>query len=1023
MLKMHRLSSNVEGSALARGTLLLIAIAVLPLKAAAPVDVSRERARVLKGANQYLKEAPVTITASRAARSAGGPHDYFSEGDYWWPDPKNPDGPYIQRDGESNPANFDDHRKAMRRLSVQVPALVAAWTLTHDGRYSQHAAKHLRAWFVTPATRMNPNLRYSQAIHGVTTGRSIGIIDTIHLVEVARAVERLDGAPGWTPEDARAVRGWFAEYLDWLTTDRFGIQERDATNNHGTCWVMQAAAFAHLTGNTAVQQFTRDRFKTVLIPNHMAADGSFPRELGRTKPYGYSLFNLDAMATIAEILSTPEDNLWMFELPDGRGMKRAMEFMVPFIRNKKGWPKPPDVMYDEAWPMRQPSLLFAGLALNRPDYLQLWSTLPADSDVDEVVRNFFIRQPLLWVEVPSRESRVPSPQSRVANAVAIKSPGGQLEMDVWIDAASALRYSVALEGNAVIEPSAAGIVVDGVNLGDGAQRIGVKRSTTNREYPARGVHSVAHDRSNDARIELRHRKSGTPFALQVRVFDDGVAFRYVVPGTGARTPDEATLFHVPDGSTTWSHDLHGHYEGLYVKRAIAEVPSGDWAAPPLTFKLPGNTGYASITEAGLRGYAGMALQADGRGTYHARLAHDHPVSYPYALRYPPEAVQRLANAARISGPIETPWRVVLAGRDLNVLVNADVIHNVSRPPDPALFPQGQATSWIRPGRAVWRYLDGGDNTYEGLKQFTEMAAELGFEHHVVEGLWRQWTPAQLKAFVDHATARHVGIWLWKHSRELHQPAARRAFFTMCRDIGVTGVKIDFLDHEAKEVIDYYEAILRDAAEFHLMVDFHGANKPTGGDRTWPNELTREGIYGFEHKNPGPWGPHDATVPFTRDLAGPADFTPVVFGDRRKETSWAHQIATAVIFTSPLLVYGGHPRSLLDNPAVDMIKSIPSVWDETVVLPESEIGEVAALARRHGKDWFVGVVNGAGPRTLSIAPTFLGTGRYTSLVVRDDPDNPAAVRVERGDRHAPAPLTIALREGGGFVARFTPEAGS
>jgi alpha-glucosidase len=165
------------------------------------------------------------------------------------------------------------------------------------------------------------------------------------------------------------------------------------------------------------------------------------------------------------------------------------------------------------------------------------------------------------------------------------------------------------------------------------------------------------------------------------------------------------------------------------------------------------------------------------------------------------------------------------------------------------------------------------------------------------------------------------------------------------------------------------------------------------------------------------------VPFTRDLAGPADFTPVVFGDRRKETSWAHQIATAVIFTSPLLVYGGHPRSLLDNPAVDMIKSIPSVWDETVVLPESEIGEVAALARRHGKDWFVGVVNGAGPRTLSIAPTFLGTGRYTSLVVRDDPDNPAAVRVERGDRHAPAPLTIALREGGGFVARFTPEAGS
>ncbi len=371
---------------------------VLLIAAAPRIDIARERTRVVTAANAYLKEPPVTITASRAARSAGGPHDYFSEGDYWWPDPKNPDGPYIQRDGQSNPANFDEHRKAMRRLSVQMPALTAAWLVTKDGRYSRQAARHLRAWFIDPATRMNPNLRYSQAIHGIATGRSIGIIDTIHLVEVARAVERLDGAPGWTADDAKAVRAWFADYLTWLTTDGFGIQERDATNNHGTCWVMQAGAFAHLTGNTEVQQYCRTRFKTVLVPNHMAADGSFPRELGRTKPYGYSLFNLDAMATIAEILSTPDDNLWTFELPDGRGMRRAMAFMVPFIADKSTWPKPPDVMYYDAWPMRHPSLFFAARALNRPEYLDLWSKLPADSEVDEVIRNFFIRQPLLWVD-------------------------------------------------------------------------------------------------------------------------------------------------------------------------------------------------------------------------------------------------------------------------------------------------------------------------------------------------------------------------------------------------------------------------------------------------------------------------------------------------------------------------------------------------------------------------------------------------------------------------------------------------
>lgn len=172
----------------------------------------------------------------------------------------------------------------MRRLSVQVPALVAAWVATHDARYAHHAEAHLRAWFITPATRMNPNLRYSQAIHGISTGRSIGIIDTLHLVEVARAIERLQGAPGWTRADAEGVRRWFAEYLAWLTTDPFGIQERDAANNHGTCWVLQAAAFAHLTGNRPVLADCRTRFKTILVPGHLAADGSFPREIARTKP-------------------------------------------------------------------------------------------------------------------------------------------------------------------------------------------------------------------------------------------------------------------------------------------------------------------------------------------------------------------------------------------------------------------------------------------------------------------------------------------------------------------------------------------------------------------------------------------------------------------------------------------------------------------------------------------------------------------------------------------------------------------
>lgn len=356
-----------------------------------------DRHRIIQAANEYLTQEPVTITASQSPRSAGGPHDFFSEGDYWWPDPKNPSGPYIQRDGMSNPDNFVAHRRALMRFSVQVPALAAAFLITKDQRYAQRARLHLRAWFIDETTRMNPNLQYAQAIHGITTGRGIGIIDTIHLVEIARAIEVLNRANALPPNDVQGIKQWFTEYLNWMTTSKNGIEERNAKNNHGTCWLMQVAAFAHLTGDQKLLDYCRERFKTVIVPNQIAANGSFPEELRRTKPYGYSLFNLEAMATVCQILSTSANNLFNFETEDGRGFRGAMEYMEPFIRSKKSWPLKPDVMYDNEWPMRQNSLLFAGIAFKREAYVDLWKTLPPDSNVEEVIRNFFIRQPVLWV--------------------------------------------------------------------------------------------------------------------------------------------------------------------------------------------------------------------------------------------------------------------------------------------------------------------------------------------------------------------------------------------------------------------------------------------------------------------------------------------------------------------------------------------------------------------------------------------------------------------------------------------------
>jgi Alginate lyase len=375
----------------------IVLLATRAVRAQIPDVAAADRARILRAADAYLREAPITVTATRSPRSAGGVHDYFSEGDYWWPDPANPDGPYIQRDGMTNPDNFTAHRAALMRLSVHVPALAAASTVTREPRYAEHARRHLRAWFIDVDTLMQPHLLYSQAIKGRFTGRGIGIIDTVHLVEVVRAVTVLEQASLIPAAERDALKDWFARYLTWMTTHQYGIDEREAKNNHGTCWAMQVAQFARYVGRTDLIAFCRDRYRTVLLPNQAASDGSFPEELRRTKPYGYSLFNLDAMAMVCQILSAPDDNLWTYELPDGRGMPKAMAFMVPFIADKRRWPHTPDVMYFDEWPVRHPSLLFAGIALNEPEYLKLWRSLNPDPTVEEVIRNYFIRQPVLWL--------------------------------------------------------------------------------------------------------------------------------------------------------------------------------------------------------------------------------------------------------------------------------------------------------------------------------------------------------------------------------------------------------------------------------------------------------------------------------------------------------------------------------------------------------------------------------------------------------------------------------------------------
>lgn len=352
---------------------------------------------VLQRARLALKERPATVTSVVSPRSAGNKHDFYSEGDYWWPDPDHPEGPYIRKDGMTNPDNFVAHRELVTHFSQQIGILASAWRLTGESVYLDKAMEHCKAWFVDTATRMTPSLLYAQAIKGRVTGRGIGIIDAIQLMEVAQGLYVMQEDPAMDQEVLGKIKSWFHQYLEWVTTHPYGVEERDEKNNHATCWAMQVACFARFVGDTPLMNFCRDRYKNVLLPNQMAENGSFPQEMARTKPYGYALFNLDAMATICQILSTPEDDLWQYTAGEGKSMHKGLEFMLPYVLDKSSWPLKPDVMYWEDWPVATPAFIFAASRFKDQKWLDAWKPFEHFPKVAEVIRNLPVRNPLIWL--------------------------------------------------------------------------------------------------------------------------------------------------------------------------------------------------------------------------------------------------------------------------------------------------------------------------------------------------------------------------------------------------------------------------------------------------------------------------------------------------------------------------------------------------------------------------------------------------------------------------------------------------
>ena len=362
-----------------------------------------DRIRIHQAAQAALALAPVSIVKTSSPLSPGNVNDYYSNGDYWWPNPASADGlPYVRRDGQSNPSNFNDHRLAVRTLRDAVAALAAAAVISGPGnktqKYLEKMAQLLAVFFVHPNSRMNPHLQYAQAIPGVSQGRGIGIIDTLHLIEIPLAIEAVAGLPGWSAPISSAVQDWFRSYLQWMLSSANGQDEAKERNNHSVAYWLQVAVFARFTQDKVRMALAAEQFKRNFIGTQMALDGSFPEELKRTKPYAYSLFQLDNMAALCQVLSTPAENLWNFKLADGRSMEKGLAYLAPYIANKSQWPYAPDVQAWQYWPMRQSALLFGGNAFARGDLLQLWSRLQPDSSDDEVQRNIAITQPILWLK-------------------------------------------------------------------------------------------------------------------------------------------------------------------------------------------------------------------------------------------------------------------------------------------------------------------------------------------------------------------------------------------------------------------------------------------------------------------------------------------------------------------------------------------------------------------------------------------------------------------------------------------------
>lgn len=601
--------------------------------------------------------------------------------------------------------------------------------------------------------------------------------------------------------------------------------------------------------------------------------------------------------------------------------------------------------------------------------------------------------------------------------IVVKSPDKQLSATIKVSKAGQLSYSVKSGKVVILNSSPLGITVDGIDLGSDAKIIakpGLRE--INENYSILGNHSLAHNHALEYDIPIESR--GEKYKLFIRVYNDGIAIRYTIPTGSKYFNGESTSWNLASkpNKIAWS-ELSKSYEGLSHVTLPEQIPLDKAILAPVTIEVAGK--FLSISEADCETFSDMALTFS-QNTF--------KVDYPFQ-KEGWEIKKSIENRPFVLdgtylGESVSPWRTMIVAQNLNDLINSDILTNLS--PSPT---KGTDFSWVEPGRCLWQWWSIGAPRYEDQKNWYDAAAKLKWEYYLVDDGWRDWQKEGrnkwdlLAEVIAYGKSVGVKTIVWVNSKEMRQAKERRIYLEKVKAIGASGIKIDFIPKATSDIMQWYMGTMQDCAELKLLLNFHGCVKPTGLRKTYPNDITREAVRGNEYHmtryNRIAPAEQDVSLPFTRLLAGAADITPVMLNPKELNTTkftWAHEFAQAIVYLSPITHFTDQYQFYIQSPMFDLFQEIPTVWDETMVLPSTIMGEVVAYARRKGDSWWIGVMNGAKETEIKIPLNFLRKSAPGTFIY-DHLQNNCSIDRRELTVSPKDTLKIKMASCGGFVARI------